>query len=857
MINKRVLWFSCFAALSVAGMLGCDSDSSKEKKPDEPVAQGCEADCGSVAQGYTCDAEKNECNCGGVLCDASESCEGNACVANETPAKLGCSDDCNAVMAGYTCDEAKQECNCGGSLCGPGAYCTQDGCVRERGELFVQAEDGNLVVEEGGTNAVRLVVTLSMAPTSRVTLSFPYAGSDDVEGVSCEGPVKGKAVTIEPENWEAGAVITCKHNGGINHLVETDKDVLLEITSFSQDAAFQDVKTSANLVLKEMDEAKIVLSTPDNLYTSEDGASVELGVSLAADPGHDCTLDVSLANDDGSSEPYAKLENDKVLFESNEYLLHKTIKVTGLDDGNVLNDTAHAYHVIIRPGEGCEGPFKDMPEASIGLVNLDNDAVNMRTDVSNFEVKEEGTKATIQVTLSPAPEADTIVSVTSDNPKECGIYTTDSNPPSETEELLFKKGEDAPIAVTIVGVDDNIDDGNVKCHITLTATSEDKNPETTYNGKSLTITGQNIDDDTADILGFALDAKTIYERNIGGTNYGTMSLSLATEPTADVKFALSATNADGDDKDKHVMLSVGEMTFTPQDYNTPRLLFYIAVWDQKSTGNKWVAINEKATSEDKNYNKWNKTVKVKVIDEDVPGVSAELIGGTILREDEPSVYKEVKVTLGTKPTKDVTVTAKSNSYYLRVSKAKTPPLEGKQTTLTFAPDEWQKPQSLYVFPNSDGGMIPGDQKAKLELSTMSHDPKYWNLTADIPEFTIIDADVKDIKVDCTGKATCSSYTTTGECVVSLDSSNRPKNNETLVVACTSAEVGYWWMDSVNLNPENNYTGKLTKLISKKCAQKTETEYSGTAKVHCEFSTSMYWGSGDGSLSYGWNKEPWE
>lgn len=848
MANKRTVLVSWVAALSVLGMLGCDpDDSGKENKPKD---KGCAADCGTVLNGYTCDEAKQECNCHGLLCDDGEVCTETGCVNSFGP--VGCADDCNAVKAGYTCDDAKQECNCKGGICGPGEYCSQDGCVRERGELFVQSEDGNLVLEEGGTNEVRLVATLSMAPVEAVQIHASPSSADTL-GVICDGPAKGKDVIIDSANWESGAVMTCKHIINDKHLIEPDKEVVIEILATSQDPAFHELSTTVNLVVKEMDEAKIVVDAPENLYTSEDGASVKLYAGLAANPGSDCTLDLSLVNDDGSSEPYATLNQDKLVFTSENYLDKKSIEITGVDDGDRLNDSAHAYHVLIRPGDGCEGPFKDMPEASVGLVNLDNDATNILTDISSFVVKEEGSRATLQVKLSPAPAEKTTVKVATDKPNECGIRVAENDLPADSAELVFDKGDGDYKSVTIIGLDDKIDDGDATCRITLTASSADENPETSFNGKTLTLTGKNEDDDTADILGFALDAKTIYERSIGGVNFGTMALSLATEPTADVKFALSATNADGDDKDRHVMFSIDELTFTPQNYSTPQLIFYIAVWDQKSTGNKWIAITEKATSEDKKYHKWDKTVKVKLIDEDVPGLGAEVIGGTILKKGS-SEYKEVKVVLGSKPTKDVVVTAtSSNSKYMSVSTSNAS-AGGAVATLTFKPDEWLKPQSLFVFP-VDAGSVPENQKIKLELSTMSQDPKYWNLTADIPEFKIIDV-IRSLNVECTGKALCSGDTTTGACVISLPEKERPSDNGAYHVSCSSSQVGYFF-SGVSLSSENNYTATASNLLSKKCAQKVQTEHTGTATVSCEIITDTFKASGSGTLSYGWNDEPWD
>src|SRR5439155_7618215 len=114
---------------------------------------------------------------------------------------------------------------------------------------------------------------------------------------------------------------------------------------------------------------------------------------------------------------------------------------------------------------------------------------------------------------------------------------------------------DVAQTVTITGVDDYVDDGDVAYTVVLSsATSADAN----YNGlKPADVTVTNTNDDTAGIV--VTPTSGLFTTEAGGT--ATFSIVLTSQPTADVTIGVSSTNpGEG-------TISASSLTFTAANWN--------------------------------------------------------------------------------------------------------------------------------------------------------------------------------------------------------------------------------------------------------------------------------------------------
>ena len=160
---------------------------------------------------------------------------------------------------------------------------------------------------------------------------------------------------------------------------------------------------------------------------------------------------------------------------------------------------------------------------------------------------EQGGQATFTVVLDIEPSANVTIALSSSNIQEGTVFP---------ENLTFTPFNwDTPQTVTITGVDDNINDGNIDYTITIEASSTD----TAYNSLSpYSFSITNIDDDLDDSAGITLNPTTGLTTS-EETAQDTFSVVLETEPSANVTIALSSSNTqEGTKEQDNILIKVAK-----------------------------------------------------------------------------------------------------------------------------------------------------------------------------------------------------------------------------------------------------------------------------------------------------------
>lgn len=159
--------------------------------------------------------------------------------------------------------------------------------------------------------------------------------------------------------------------------------------------------------------------------------------------------------------------------------------------------------------------------------------------------------AGFRVTLSSRPTSLVIIGFASDDSNQAQVLTPN---------LTFTpENWDQAQTVSLLGIDNAIDDGDIAFNITsTTATSADP----FYTGLTATpIAFTSIDDDSAGVLVDPVAGLTVDE---SGTQ-AAFTVELTSEPTATVTIPLSL-----DDPDHLSLGAVSSLTFTPSDWNVPQ-----------------------------------------------------------------------------------------------------------------------------------------------------------------------------------------------------------------------------------------------------------------------------------------------
>ena|GEM_PF-3921221 len=471
------------------------------------------------------------------------------------------------------------------------------------------------------------------------------------------------------------------------------------------------------------------------------------------------------------------------------------------------------------------------------------------TNPQNFTVSESGEKSDIEIKLSTCPVMPTTITATTDNPEECAVYSKTEDKIVESFDLLFN-GDNCgeTLTVTVIGVDDRQDDDNVQCKLLLTASSEDSNANTSYDGMTVEVEGINEDNDTAKI-NFKVSKTTINETATDGSNDSNLHVVLATKPTSDVTIHFTTANVNASDTVEHLTLETNQLTFTPDNYQKPQYFKFTAVHDHIVMDAASVKITGTASSTDPKYDKMTQSTNIQVTNVDTIGLDIQT-SGTTLYESKPTQSQPVTVKLKSKPTSSVEVKVASTNNRVKVSASNDISKAHPAVTYIMNSEQWDTGRTFYIFPNDDE-VVNSNNTDKLEVTTYSIDSAYTGLKQEISTFTVVDDDTNgELKVSCTGTAGCTTQQGFATCTFTL--SNRPADNSDVSVTCTSAKV---WVNTPNkLTNANNYTASSGTVGSYKCGAAMEGDRYATTTISCtaENASKTFRAKGSTSLTYSYH-----
>jgi len=328
---------------------------------------------------------------------------------------------------------------------------------------------------------------------------------------------------------------------------------------------------------------------------------------------------------------------------------------------------------------------------------------------------EAGDMASFTVELLSQPSAAVII----------GVSSSDSNEGTVNQaEITFDASNwNKPQSIIIMGVDDNIADGDQSYSILLTAaTSTDEN----YNGLDpADVIINNLDDDVVGINVGALSGNTT---ELGGT--ASFNVVLTSQPMAEVSVDLSSTdNSEG-------VVNTSAITFTSDSWNRSQTITVTGINDDKADGNQpYIVQLAPATSNDELYNGLDPIdVSVTNIDDDSPGYNISPISGNTTEAGRSAIFA---ISLTTQPQADVSIDISS-----------TDSTEGivSPTTVNFTSTSWKIAQDITVT-GVDDMIDDGDQNYNILLDpATSTDIDYNGLDPANVTVTNVDNDTAGINV---------------------------------------------------------------------------------------------------------------
>jgi hypothetical protein len=550
----------------------------------------------------------------------------------------------------------------------------------------------------GGT--ALFTVTLNSEPATDVTIGI---SSSDLS----EGTVSTGSLTFTSSNWATPQTVTVT---GVDDAVD-DGDIpyTIHTTASSADPLYDAIDPEDVSVTNLDDEtAGITLDVPANpLITDEGGGSASFTIVLDSEPTSNAVIALS-SSDTGEGI----VSPGSLTFTSVNWAVPLTVTVTGVNDSQ---DDGDAPYIVNTTLSSADPLYDVIDPADVSVTNLDDDTAGITLDVpaNPLIIEEDGGTASFTMVLSSEPTADVVIALSSSDTSE-GIVSPES--------LIFTIiNWAAPQTVTVTGVDDAFDDGDVPFTITAAYSSSDP----LYNVLDpANVNVTTLNDDSAGFT-LSLPSNPLITEEAGGSTGFTMQLD--SEPVADVLIALSSSDT------SEGIISPDSLIFSSANWAVSQSVTVMGVDDAVDDGDIPYTIHTGSSSTDPLYGVIDpEDVNLINLDDDTAGFSLDVPADPMITTERGD-SASFTVMLTSEPTSNVTITTSSSD----TSEGWVSP-----ASLTFTTYNWNITQVVTVTGVSDD--IPDDEQIYYVVigPAVSSDTVYDGF--DAPDVRVINLNIASV-----------------------------------------------------------------------------------------------------------------
>ena len=524
---------------------------------------------------------------------------------------------------------------------------------------YTVAESDDTTTPGVTENQVEVTVTLSADPER--TLVIPIETMD--RGGATAADYSGVPETV---TFNAGDTSKSFTFAATQDTVDDDDEgVLLEFGTMPDERVSAGPHAEATVAITDDDHPEVEVQFGQDSQGVGEGETVNVTVSLSANPERSVTIPITSATQGGaSSADYSVPAN--VTFNDGE--TEKTIAFMATEDTDDDDDESVKLGFGTMPDPRVSAGTRT--ETTLNIGDDDDPVVTVKFDQSAYTVAEGGTQS-VTVTLNADPERTIIIPITSTPQGTVSAADYSGVPPSVT----FNDG-DTSKSFTFSATQDVIDDDGAGVKLGFGTMPDPRVSAGTTAELTLSIN----DDDTADIV-LSPTSLTVTEEGASGVSY---TVALATEPTVDVTVTISG-HAGTDLNLGGGRLSNDTLTFTPVNWDRPQTVTVAAAHDDDGVTDDETLTHTAAGGE---YAGVARDLPATVNDNDPLGIS---ITPLELKVDE-SDSADYAVWLDTEPTVEVTVTISGHAGTDLILSG--PTLTGD--ALTFTADNWDTPQTVTV-----------------------------------------------------------------------------------------------------------------------------------------------------------------
>jgi hypothetical protein len=514
------------------------------------------------------------------------------------------------------------------------------------------------------------ITDLSAQVTKRnVTFSWTAPGDDHLAGNAASYEMRYSTATITEQNFALATKVSGLSTP--NPVGTNESFVLTNLAPGSYRFAIKalDSDKNASALAANNTVIEIINSTPgvsvdptSGLTTTEAGGTATFTVVLDTQPTADVSIELA-----SSKEEEGTVSPASLTFTTANWSTAQTVTVTGVDDQ--VDDGDQPYRVYVRSATSSDTNYSGIDPEDVNVTNTDDDSASLSIGAVSGPTTEAGGTATFTLTLGSLPTGNVSIGLTSDDTTEGTVAPAS---------LTFTNANwNTAQTVTITGVDDLTDDGDVTFHIvTAPATSSDNN-YSGLDGPNVSIT--NTDDDTGALVPGPIPS------TIEGGAKQTFTVRLATQPEADV--IVNATSSDTTEG----TTSPAALTFTQSNWNVDQNVTITPIDDADKDGTQTYTITLDASSSgDTVYNALaDLPLTATNVDDESAGIEVNPSSGNTT---EAGASQTFNVRLTYAPTQNITVAISSDDT-----------TEGQPTTssLVFTPNNFSSFQSFDMVGQDD------------------------------------------------------------------------------------------------------------------------------------------------------------
>jgi hypothetical protein len=635
-----------------------------------------------------------------------------------------------------------------------------------------------LTVSEDGTLTDTFTVVLNAQPIAgtQVVISITPDDLTEVNAIA--------SLTFDTNNWDTPQTVTVTGSDDdldegnvmstLNVAVDTmNTDAPAFLDPNQGDAPAAVAPQTVNVTTLDDDEANFtidLLGAPGNILTvSEDGVTVTdtFTVVLDTQPATG-TIVVLLITPTDATEVSTPVS---ISFDEFDWDTPKTVTATGVDDFfddgddpsqitvsvDTVNTTAPAY---LDPNQSDPPP--SVAPQTLDIVTTDDDEADFTIDLLDaapsgpLTVSEDGTTTvdtfTVVLNARPIPGTQVVLSITPNDPTEV----------STTMSLTFDTNDwDTPQTVTVTGVDDFLDEGDVLSTVTVSVDTvntdapaflDPNQADAPASVASQDVSVLTVDDDeagfTIDLLGAAGGVLTVSEDEALFDTF-TVVLDTQPEPGAQVWFTLNANDASEASVAPFLM-------FDEFDWDTPKTVTVNGVddfFDDDDIASTLTVAVDTLRTTSPTYLDPNQgdppafvapqDINILTLDDDTAGILIDELDGVSVAES--GTMDSFEVTLSAQPLPGTVVVVTYTS-------GDTGEATVNPASFTFNTNNWSIPRTVMVT-GVDDDFDDGDILSQITVSVddgLTSDPAYLDPGKTPDQFvdvTTTDDDTADFTID--------------------------------------------------------------------------------------------------------------